>query len=88
MSERIYMEGPNAHPDPAVRDRHIRRYIRAAVMLGKRGGLKRWQGISTAERSTIMRRVIQARWAPVRAAQRAGTGDEVSASEQARQERP
>jgi len=35
---------------------------KAAQRLGKRGGTKRWQGVSVAERRAIMQRVIRARW--------------------------
>ena len=40
---------------------------KGAQRLGKRGGLTRWRGVPAAERRTIMQRVIQARWARVKA---------------------
>ena len=40
---------------------------RHAVALGRKGGRKRWAGISAADRTTATTKAINARWARVRA---------------------
>lgn len=54
ISEDVEPEKPDDGKDPA------------AVALGRKGGLKggkeRWKGVSTKQRSTLLRKAAKARW--------------------------